>query len=91
MDADAVLGHAPRVFLRRTSESLVLLGTGAMPEVLRGTGIAIWDAFASPARVSEVTSALAVAYGADPLEVARESAPLIDALLASGLLTPVDS
>jgi hypothetical protein len=90
MDADAVLVHAPRVFLRRTSESLILLGTGAVPDVLHGTGIAIWDAFATPARVSDVTAALAIVYAADPAAVANEATPVIDALVASGLLTRVD-
>lgn len=90
MDADAVLVHALRVFLRRTPESLILLGTGAEPEVLDGTAVEIWNAFATPARVSEVTEALAVAFAADPVEVAHESALVIEALVECGLLIPVD-
>jgi hypothetical protein len=56
--------HDARTLVRRTDTCLVLLGPGhTTPLQLRGTAIAIWDAFESPRLVDDVAAALAVQYG----------------------------
>jgi Coenzyme PQQ synthesis protein D (PqqD) len=68
---DTVLRHAPSALERRTSDSVVLLADEP-PIVLRGTGVAIWDAFLSPRTVGEAATALADAYG-EPVEVVEQA------------------
>lgn len=79
--------HETRLHVRRTADSVLLLSVhGPSPIALRGTALAIWDAFAAPRSVDEVAQELATVYGV-PLESVRaEVAPLVQALHGDGLL-----
>jgi hypothetical protein len=83
----AAYAHETRTFVRRTADcALVLAADGSSPLALRGTALAIWDAFALPRSLDDVAQELAASYGA-PLEcVEVEVASLVEALHGSGLL-----
>jgi hypothetical protein len=85
---DAVLVQSERALQRRTMEAVVVLGD-RVPIVLRGTGAAIWDAFATGRSVSEVTDDLADAYGTTPDVVARDLRPVVRRLLDEHALTVI--
>ena len=84
--ASTVLVQAEGSIERRTARSVVVLASRA-PVVLRSTAVAIWDAFSTPRRISDVTSELAATYHASPETVDRDSVPIIRHLLAEGALT----
>lgn len=69
---------------------VVVLGTAAHePVTLAGTGVAIWDALARPCRRVELVEVLASHFAAHRDEVARDVAPVLDELLAGGVLEVV--
>ncbi len=81
--------HETRVFVRRTADCVLLLGTeGSSPLALRGTAIAIWNAFASPRSVDDVAEELAASYGAPFERVGTEVASLVETLQGRGMLIP---
>jgi hypothetical protein len=85
----AAYGHERRVFVRKTADCVLLLGTeGSSPLALRGTAIAIWNAFAFPRAVDDVAQELATSYGAPVERVGTEVASLVEALRSSGMLVP---
>jgi hypothetical protein len=85
LSPDTVLARASTTLERRTDTSVVLLADEP-PIVLRGTGVAVWDAFSSPCSVAQAVTALAAAYGA-PLDVVRRDiSPVVDSLLAAHAL-----
>jgi Coenzyme PQQ synthesis protein D (PqqD) len=83
--AGTTLVRAPSSLERRTEHSVVVLGD-TTPIVLRGTGVAIWDAFASARSVDSVATMLARRYDASPNRVLREMLPVLEGLLAAGAL-----
>jgi hypothetical protein len=87
---DTVLCRAPGVLERRTRISVVVLGA-APPMVLRGTGVAIWDAFATARTVGAVVAELASAYGAPVATVQREVVPVLEDLADAHALTEPDA
>jgi hypothetical protein len=81
--------HEPRTFVRRTADCVLLLGrAGSAPLALRGTALAIWDAFASPRSVEHVARELANSFGAPLERVGAEVASLVEALHGGGMLAP---
>jgi hypothetical protein len=85
---DTVLVCAATSIERRTRDSLLILGRGA-PVVLRGTGIAIWDVFATARSVADAATLLAKVYGTTPEIVQREMLPVLEELRTSGVLVTV--
>jgi hypothetical protein len=83
-----VLTRAPGTLERRTETSVVVLADEP-PIVLRGTGVAIWNAFASPRAVGDVAAALADSYGAPVDVVQREMVPVLEDLERAHALTVV--
>jgi hypothetical protein len=86
IDLTTVLVRADGSLERRTRVSVVLVGDGA-PLVLRGTGVAIWDAFAVARSVADAISLLAEVYDTSPDRVAREAFPVLEALRDAGALS----
>ena len=85
----AAYAHESRAFVRRTADCVLLLGPGgSAPLALRGTALAIWDAFASPRSVDEVARELSASYGAPLERVGAEVASLVEALHGDGMLAP---
>ena len=76
---DTVLARAPGVLERRTGTSVVVLGD-AEPMALRGTGIAVWDTFATPSSVADAVTQLARVYDAPAETVLTEMLPVLEAL-----------
>jgi hypothetical protein len=87
--ADRIYRRETATYTRRTRDCvLVLAKHGTTPLALRGTAIAIWDAFASPRSVSEVARDLAAASG-EPLErIEADVQSLAKLLSAHSLLLP---
>ena len=84
---DAAYAHESRAFVRRTADCVLLLGPkGSSPLALRGTALAIWDAFASPRSVNDVALELAASYDAPRERVSAEVASLVEALHGRGML-----
>jgi hypothetical protein len=79
LSVETVLERAPGVLERRTDISVIVLGD-AQPLSLRGTGIAVWDAFAAPASIAGVADRLAQAYGVPAETVRREMVPVLEQL-----------
>ena len=70
---------------RRTEHSVVLLA--AEPAiVLRGTGVAVWDAFAGPRMVADVVAELALRYNAPVELIERDALPVLTELRTRGAL-----
>ena len=83
----AAYAHETRAFVRRTADcALVLAVDGSSPIVLRGTALAIWDAFALPRSVDDVAQELATSYDAPFENVEAEVSSLVEILHGSGLL-----
>jgi Coenzyme PQQ synthesis protein D (PqqD) len=77
--------RAADVLERRTGESVVLLAAEP-PIVLRGTGVAIWDAFATTRRVADVVDDLAATYDATPATIERELLTLLAMLQQASVI-----
>ena len=86
--ATSVLRCAPAVLARRTRESIVVLGDAA-PVVLRGTAVAVWEAFATPRMVADVVAELAAGYGEPPAVIEREVLGLLERLWVEGAVVAV--
>ena len=66
---------------------VVVLGTaGPEPVTLAGTGVAIWDALVRPVPRSKLVDLLAQRFVADRAQVAHDVAPVLDELLAAGVI-----
>jgi hypothetical protein len=79
--------HEKRALVRRTGDGVLVLAADASPPLLlRGTALAIWDAFESPRSVDDVAKALAVSYGAPAERVRAEIETLVDMLHCRGML-----
>lgn len=75
------------VLVRRGEFGVALLErTATAPQVLTGTGAAVWDSFDEPSTVPGVTARLATEYGVAPEVVACDVDRLVTDLLALGLL-----
>lgn len=84
---DALVGRAPGAIWREGDFGVVVLGPASYePVTLAGTGVAIWDALARPRRRVELVELLATRFAADAEDVARDIAPVLDALVADGAL-----
>jgi hypothetical protein len=81
-----VLARADGWLERRTDTFVVVLGAGA-PVVLRGTAIAIWDAFARPRRIDVAAARLAAEFAADPALVEEQMLPVLEHLRAERAMT----
>ena len=77
--------------LWRTGDfGVVVLGTRRADALtLAGTGVAVWDALARPLHVHELVERLAAQFGAPPAIVADDLAPVLDGLVADGILEVV--
>ena len=66
---------------------IVVLGTRRLdPVTLAGTGVVLWDLLAAPLRRTELVDALVARFGADPARIAADVDPVLDDLLAGGVL-----
>ncbi|HYL51433.1 MAG TPA: PqqD family protein [Acidimicrobiia bacterium] len=65
---------------------MLLAVHGSSPIALRGTALAIWDAFAAPRSVDDVAQELATVYDVPLDSVRAEVVPLVQALHGDGLL-----
>ena len=83
----AAYAHELRVYVRRTADCVLLLTVhGSSPIALRGTALAVWDAFAAPRSIDEVAQELATVYDVPLDSVRAEVMPLVQALHRDGLL-----
>jgi len=79
--------RAPDALWRTGDFGVVVLGTQHVdPVTLAGSGVVIWDVLERPHRRGELLDALASRFGADPGEIARDVDPVLDELLAAGVL-----
>lgn len=86
---DTVLAPARDVLTRRSDRAvLVCTDRRAEPLVLRDTALAVWDSFASGARVSEVVDELRVRFDGDPGQIAPAVESLVAELTEAGALEP---
>jgi hypothetical protein len=84
---DVLVGRAPGAIWRDGDFGVVVLGRASYePVTLAGTGVAIWDALARPRRRVELVELLAARFAADAEDVARDVAPVLDALVTDGAL-----
>ena len=83
----AAYAHELRVYVRRTADCVLLLTVhGSSPIALRGTALAVWDAFAAPRSIDDVAQELATVYDVPLDSVRAEVVPLVQALHGDGLL-----
>jgi hypothetical protein len=75
--------------MRRTPVSVVLLGTQAQPVVLRDSALAVWDCFATPHEVDEVSRSLAIRYRTPLPDLREDVTRLVADLVDIQVLTPV--
>ena len=80
-DRPALLVHAPSVLVRRTASSAVVLGSQRSPLVLRGTAVAIWDAFERAQTIEDSAANLAAEYDAPVDVVYRHVTYVVERLL----------
>ncbi len=79
--------RAPGVFERRSLSSLVLLAPDSADVlVLEGTGPAVWAALEQPRTLDELSTALAATFGASPAVVQADLQPVLEQLVAGGML-----
>jgi hypothetical protein len=81
-----VLARIDGCLERRTEGAVVVLGAGA-PVVLRGTAIAIWDAFARPDRIDAAAARLAADFAADAALIEEQMLPVLEHLRAERAMT----
>jgi hypothetical protein len=65
---------------------LLLTVHGSSPVALRGTALAVWDAFAAPRSIDDVAQELATVYDVPLDSVQAEVTPLVQVLHGDGLL-----
>jgi DegT/DnrJ/EryC1/StrS aminotransferase family/Coenzyme PQQ synthesis protein D (PqqD) len=79
-----------RTLSRCTPDVVVLLAPdGDEPIVLRGTGVALWQALDRPQNTEELANRLAADFQADPAVVLADIEPVIARLGAAGVLRSV--
>ena len=79
-----------RTLSRSAPDSVVLLApNGDEPIVLRGTGVALWQALDRAQNTEELASRLAAEFDADPATVRSDIEPVIARLDAAGVLRAV--
>ena len=84
---DPTIVRAPGAIWRDGDFGVVVLGTaGHEPVTLAGTGVAVWDALDAPIGRRALVELLARRFAADPVRVARDVEPVLDGLLAEGVL-----
>jgi hypothetical protein len=87
---DPSIVRAAGALWRAGDFGVVVLGTRRDdPLTLAGTGVAVWDALAEPLQVHQLVDRLAVQFGAEPALVAGDLAPVLDGLVADGVLEVV--
>ena len=71
----------PGVLWRRSGDRLLLMPSRSSDVcVLEATGLALWDALAEPAALSEVAARLGALYAVPPEQVAADLEPVLDDL-----------
>jgi hypothetical protein len=79
-----------RTLSRSAPDFVVLLAPdGDDPIVLRGTGVALWQALDRPQNTEELANRLAAEFHADPVAVRSDIEPVIARLGAAGALRAV--
>lgn len=87
MADDVPIGRAAGAIWRAGDFGVVVLGThDREPVTLAGTGVAIWETLVAPHRRDELVDLLATRFAADRERVGRDVGPVLDALLAGGIL-----
>lgn len=79
------------VLWRSTVDGVLIRPPGAsVVTKLAGTGGALWAALDEPASFAEVCAHLAATHDADPATIAADLAPVIDDLVARGVVERLD-
>jgi dTDP-4-amino-4,6-dideoxygalactose transaminase len=79
-----------RTLSRSAPDSVVLLApSGDEPIVLRGTGVALWQALDQAQNTEELANRLAAEFDADPATIRSDIEPVIARLDAAGVLRAV--
>lgn len=81
------LRRAEGIFWRRTSDSLLLLGSGESPILVDRPGLAVWDVFESPRTLAEAVEILSRSQGVPRTKVREDILPFLGELVAAGILT----
>jgi Coenzyme PQQ synthesis protein D (PqqD) len=75
------------VLWRRSLDAVIFFPTGGSePVTLAGTGPDVWALLATPASVGELARELARGYDADPRVVEADLAPVLEQLVALGVV-----
>jgi hypothetical protein len=82
--------HHPAVLSRRTAETVLLRTLDGRATLLRGTGIALWDALAHPASEEELVETMRNQFDDPSTAIADDVASLVERLQRDALITPVD-
>ena len=82
----SVVMRAEDLLTRRTSCSVVMLGSTGTPLILRDHALQVWDATAEPVVIGAVSDALAALYGVPSDRVRADILAFVCDLLAEGVL-----
>jgi hypothetical protein len=75
---------------RRSLDAVILIPPGrAEPVTLEGTGPDVWALLAAPTTVGELARELADGYDTDPSRVEADLTPLLEQLVALGVVESV--
>ena len=78
------------VLWRRSLDTVLLLPPMASePVILAGTGPAVWEVLAAAVSAAELAAELAGCFGADTVEVEQDLEPVIERLVALGVVDVV--
>jgi hypothetical protein len=84
------LRRGEHVLWRESLDAVLLLPVGTAPPItLVGTGPEVWELLAAPASAPELARELATRHDADPATVEADLAPVLDRLVALGVIEPV--
>lgn len=79
------------VLWRRSLDAVIFLPPGeSEPLTVTATGPEVWDLLAEPRSLEELAGTLAATHHADPSVVASDLAPVIEQLVALGVVDQVD-
>ncbi|MDH3754866.1 MAG: PqqD family protein [Acidimicrobiia bacterium] len=86
------LVQAPSVLVRRGLRDLYVLPPGqAAPTVVTPPGVIVWDLLADPISVDSLVAELAELFDADEGEIRSDIEPVLDELVAVGVLVDAGS